>query len=95
MKANAGFSLRHGSNGTSLLLVEAATLEQIASVGNQTGGRVFLVLHTDNFWRDHRQMKQHAVKFLEAPREEAYGTVAVFEHLYGNKWDLLEPKHHP
>ena len=84
-----------GSNGTSLLLAEAATPEQIASVGNQTGGRVFLFLHTDDFWRDYRQMKERAVKFLEAPREEAYGTVAVFADLYGNKWDLLEPKHNP
>jgi catechol 2,3-dioxygenase-like lactoylglutathione lyase family enzyme len=81
-----------GSTGASLLLAEAATPEQTACIGNQTGGRVFLFLHTDDFWRDYRQMKAREVKFLEAPREEPYGTVAVFEDLYGNKWDLLEPK---
>jgi len=80
-----------GSTGTSLLLAEAATPEQTAHIGNQTGGRVFLFLHTDDFWSDYRQMKARNVKFLEAPREEPYGTVAVFEDLYGNKWDLLEP----
>jgi catechol 2,3-dioxygenase-like lactoylglutathione lyase family enzyme len=82
----------HNSAGTNLLLAEAATPEQTAHIGNQTGGRVFLFLHTDDFWRDYHQMKARDVKFLEAPREESYGTVAVFEDLYGNKWDLLEPK---
>jgi catechol 2,3-dioxygenase-like lactoylglutathione lyase family enzyme len=78
--------------GTSLLLAEAATPEQEAQIGNQTGGRVFLFLHTDDFWSDYRRMKARNVKFLETPRREPYGTVAVFEDLYGNKWDLLEPK---
>jgi len=81
-----------GSTGTSLLLAEAATPEQEALIGNQTGGRVFLFLHTDDFWRDFRRMSSRNVKFLEAPREESYGTVVVFEDLYGNKWDLLEPR---
>jgi glyoxalase/bleomycin resistance protein/dioxygenase superfamily protein len=81
-----------GSDGPSLLLAEAATPEQAACIGNQTGGRVFLFLHTDDFWRDYRQMKARQVKFLEQPREESYGTVVVFEDLYGNKWDLLGPQ---
>jgi catechol 2,3-dioxygenase-like lactoylglutathione lyase family enzyme len=81
-----------GSTGTSLLLAEAATPEQEALIGNQTGGRVFLFLYTDDFWRDFRRMSSRNVKFLEAPREECYGTVVVFEDLYGNKWDLLEPR---
>jgi catechol 2,3-dioxygenase-like lactoylglutathione lyase family enzyme len=80
------------SQGTSLLLAQAATAEQESRVGNQTGGRVFLFLHTDDFWHDYREMTARGVKFREAPREEAYGTVAVFEDLYGNKWDLLELK---
>ncbi len=83
------------STGTSLLLAEATTPEQTVWIGNQAGGRVFLFLHTDDFWRDYRQMKSRNVKFLEAPRQEPYGTVAVFEDLYGNKWDLLEPKRRP
>jgi len=82
----------HGLAGTSLLLAEATTPEQTARIGNQAGGRVLLFLYTDDFWRDYGQMKSRSVKFLEVPREEAYGTVAVFEDLYGNKWDLLEPK---
>jgi catechol 2,3-dioxygenase-like lactoylglutathione lyase family enzyme len=81
-----------GSNGSSLLLAQASTPEQTARIGNQTGGRVFLFLHTDDFWRDFRRMSSWNVKFLETPREESYGTVAVFEDLYGNKWDLLEPR---
>src|SRR5580692_12574194 len=80
-----------GSQGTNLLLAQASTPEQAARIGNQTGGRVFLFLHTDDFGRDYREMKARGVKFLEAPRQEVYGTVAVFEDLYGNKWDLLEP----
>ncbi len=79
-----------GSTGTSLLLAKAANAEQASRVGNQTGGRVFLFMHTDDFWRDHRAMLEHAVQFVEQPREEAYGTVAVFEDLYGNRWDLIE-----
>jgi catechol 2,3-dioxygenase-like lactoylglutathione lyase family enzyme len=81
-----------GSTSTALLLAQAATPEQIACVGKQAGGRVFLFLHTDNFARDHQRMQSRGVKFLEPPRHEPYGTVAVFEDLYGNKWDLLEPK---
>src|SRR5216684_5469496 len=77
-----------GSGGTNLLLAQAATPEQASRIGNQTGGRVFLFLHTDDFSRDYRGMKERGVKFREAPREEDYGTVAVFEDLYGNKWDL-------
>jgi len=80
------------SQGTSLLLAQASTPEQASRIGNQTGGRVFLFLHTNDFWRDYREMKARNVKFREEPREEAYGTVAVFEDLYGNKWDLLELK---
>jgi catechol 2,3-dioxygenase-like lactoylglutathione lyase family enzyme len=81
-----------GSRGTSLLLARASTPEETNRVGNQTGGRVFLFLHTDDFWRDYHKMLARGVKFSEAPRQEAYGTVAVFEDLYGNKWDLLELK---
>jgi uncharacterized glyoxalase superfamily protein PhnB len=80
------------SQGTSLLLAQAATAEQASRIGNQTGGRVFLFLHTDDFWRDYQSMRERGVKFREEPREEAYGTVAVFEDLYGNKWDLLQLK---
>jgi catechol 2,3-dioxygenase-like lactoylglutathione lyase family enzyme len=80
------------SHGTSLLLARAASAEQERRVGNQNGGRVFLFLHTDDFWRDYRQMTSRGVKFREQPRQESYGTVAVFEDLYGNKWDLLEMK---
>jgi catechol 2,3-dioxygenase-like lactoylglutathione lyase family enzyme len=79
-----------GSRGTSLLLARAANPEQVSHIGNQTGGRVFLFLHTDDFWRDYRTMKARGVKFQETPRQEIYGTVAVFEDLYGNKWDLLQ-----
>jgi lactoylglutathione lyase len=81
-----------GSDGTRLLLARAATLEQAARIGDQTGGRVFLFLHTDDFWRDYRALQSRGVHFLEEPRQEAYGTVAVFEDLYGNRWDLLELK---
>jgi len=79
-----------GSRGTDLLLARASTPEETARVGNQTGGRVFLFLHTDDFWRDYGAMTARGVKFRKAPREELYGTVAVFEDLYGNLWDLLE-----
>ncbi len=81
-----------GSQGTTLLLARAATPEQASRIGNQTGGRVFLFLHTDDFWRDYREMTARRVKFTREPREEAYGTVAVFEDLYGNQWDLLQLK---
>jgi catechol 2,3-dioxygenase-like lactoylglutathione lyase family enzyme len=81
-----------GSMGTNLLLAKADSPEQELAIGNQTGGRVFLFLHTDDFWRDYNEMKSRGVKFAEEPREETYGTVAVFFDLYGNKWDLLERK---
>jgi catechol 2,3-dioxygenase-like lactoylglutathione lyase family enzyme len=81
----------NGSPTLRLLLACASTPDEIRSVGNQTGGRVFLFLLTDNFWGDYRNMQSRGVKFLETPREESYGTVAVFEDLYGNKWDLLMP----
>lgn len=80
-----------GSGGANLLLAQAVTPEQVARVGDQAGGRVFLFLHTDDFRRDYDAMRSRGVTFLETPREEAYGTVAVFEDLYGNKWDLLQP----
>jgi catechol 2,3-dioxygenase-like lactoylglutathione lyase family enzyme len=79
-----------GSVETRLLLAKASTPEQIARVGDQTGGRVFLFLHTDDFERDYREMIARGVKFCEAPRDEPYGIVAVFEDLYGNRWDLLQ-----
>lgn len=78
--------------GTALLLAKAATPEQDKAVGNQAGGRVFLFLHTDDFWRDYKEMRSRGVEFLEEPRKEEYGTVAVFRDLYGNKWDLLEKR---
>lgn len=79
-----------GATETALLLARAATPGQRAQVGNQSGGRVFLFLHTDDFWRDYDEMRSRGVRFTEEPREEAYGTVAVFLDLYGNRWDLLQ-----
>ena len=79
-----------GTRETSVLLAEAATPEQAALIGRQGGGRVFLFLHTDDFWRDYRAMQSRGVVFKETPRVETYGTVAVFEDLYGNKWDLIQ-----
>jgi catechol 2,3-dioxygenase-like lactoylglutathione lyase family enzyme len=81
-----------GSDGTDLLLAKAVNPEQASRIGNQTGGRVFLFLHTDDFWRDYRALTARGVKFVRPPKEETYGTVAVFEDLYGNQWDLLELK---
>ena len=81
-----------GSEGTSLLLARAANDEQASRIGNQTGGRVFLFLHTDSFDRDHAAFAARGVHFIEAPRNEAYGKVVVFEDLYGNRWDLIERK---
>jgi catechol 2,3-dioxygenase-like lactoylglutathione lyase family enzyme len=81
-----------GSTGTSLLLARPSTPEEANYIGNQTGGRVFLFLHTDDFWRDYRTLSGRGVQFKAKPREESYGTVAVFEDLYGNKWDLLQLK---
>lgn len=77
---------------TTLLLAEATDAQQLARVGDQTGGRVALFLETDDFARDHTRMRAAGVRFLEEPRHEAYGTVAVFEDLYGNRWDLIEPR---
>ncbi len=77
--------------GASLLLAQASTPEQQAHIGNQTGGRVALFLHTHDFWDDYAHMQSHGVRFLEQPRQEPYGTVAVFADLYGNKWDLIQP----
>lgn len=79
-------------DGCRLLLAQAKNAAELAAVGNQTGGRVFLFLHTDDFRRDHRAFLARGVEFLEEPREESYGTVAVFRDLYGNKWDLLQLK---
>jgi catechol 2,3-dioxygenase-like lactoylglutathione lyase family enzyme len=81
-----------GSDGTDLLLAKAVNPEQASRIGNQTGGRVFLFLQTDDFWRDYRAMTGRGVKFVRPPSEESYGTVAVFEDLYGNLWDLLQLK---
>jgi len=79
-------------NAAALLLARASNDEQRARIGNQTGGRVGFFLNTDDFWRDHAAMTARGVVFLETPREEVYATVAVFRDLYGNTWDLLEPK---
>jgi len=79
-----------GSRETRLLLARAATPEQATRIGNQTGGRVFLFLHTDDFQADYDRLRARGVRFCEQPRTEAYGTVAVFEDLYGNRWDLLQ-----
>ncbi|MBB1387081.1 VOC family protein [Pseudoalteromonas sp. SG45-5] len=78
------------SKGANLLLAKATTPEQMSAIGNQTGGRVFLFLHTDDFWRDYNLMLSKGVTFNEEPRVEPYGTVVVFEDLYGTKWDLLQ-----
>jgi catechol 2,3-dioxygenase-like lactoylglutathione lyase family enzyme len=82
-----------GSAGTSILLARASTYEQKAFVGRQTGGRVFLFLGTDDFWRDYHAMRSNGITFVREPKEADYGTVAVFEDLYGNLWDLVERKH--
>ncbi len=81
-----------GNGGTCLLLAKATTPEQIARIGDQTGGRVFLFLHTDDFWRDYHALRARGLQFTEEPRRESYGTVAIFVDLYGNRWDLLELK---
>jgi uncharacterized glyoxalase superfamily protein PhnB len=75
-----------------LLLAKAADAAQEAAIGRQAGGRVFLFLHTDDFTRDHHAMSQRGVRFVEAPRYEPYGVVAVFEDPFGNRWDLIEPR---
>ena len=79
-----------GSDGSALLLARASTPEQELVIGNQTGGRVFLFLRTDDFWRDYHRMIADGITFVRAPKVETYGTVAVFEDLYGNLWDLLQ-----
>ena len=79
-----------GSDGTQLLLARASTPEQETFIGNQAGGRVFLFLSTDDFWRDYREMVAAGIHFVREPKEAPYGTVAVFEDLYGNLWDLVE-----
>ena len=80
-----------GHSGSNLLLAKASTPEQNAHIGNQTGGRVFLFLYTDNFWRDYESFKSKGIEFIREPQKEYYGTFAVFKDLYGNQWDLLEP----
>ena len=80
-----------GGNGTNLLLARASTAEQEQFIGNQSGGRVFLFLQTDDFWRDYNSMLEMGIRFVREPKDEDYGTVAVFEDLYGNLWDLFQP----
>jgi catechol 2,3-dioxygenase-like lactoylglutathione lyase family enzyme len=80
-----------GDVGCRLLLAKAANEEQKSRVGNQTGGRVFLFLYTDDFWRDYNNMVAVGISFIREPVKEAYGTVAVFKDLYGNLWDFIEP----
>lgn len=85
-----------GSKGVTLLLARASTPQQVPFVGNQAGGRVFLFLNTDDFWRDYNEMVAKGIKFVREPQKQAYGMVAVFEDLYGNRWDLLElNRNHP
>lgn len=79
-----------GSTGTALLLARASTPEQQSFIGDQAGGRVFLFLNTDDFWRDYHRMVAEGICFIREPKVEEYGTVAVFEDLYGNRWDLLQ-----
>ena len=80
-----------GSDGARLLLARAVGEEQSSRIGNQTGGRVFLFLHTDDFWRDYHRYREAGIEFVREPKTESYGTVAVFRDLYGNLWDLVEP----
>ncbi len=81
----------HDARATHVLLARASNDDERSRIGNQTGGRVFLFLHTDDFARDHARMAAAGVTFLEAPRHEPYGIVAVFEDAFGNRWDLLQP----
>jgi catechol 2,3-dioxygenase-like lactoylglutathione lyase family enzyme len=81
-----------GSRGTTLLLAQASKPEQEPFIGNQAGGRVFLFLNTDDFWRDYNAMRAQGIEFVREPKEAEYGTVAVFKDLYGNQWDLLQLK---
>ena len=80
------------SRGTSLLLAQASTPEQVSRIGNQTGGRVFLFLHTDDFWRDYHAYQAKGILFIRQPKVERYGTVAVFQDVCGNQWDLMQPQ---
>ncbi len=80
------------SKGTTLLLARASKAEQKAFIGNQSGGRVFLFLNTDEFWKDYEKLKANGIEFIRDPKEADYGTVAVFKDLYGNQWDLLQLK---
>ena len=80
-----------GRQGTALLLARAANPQQLERVGDQAGGRVFLFLHTDDFWRDYHALKSRGVRFTEEPRREPFGTAVVFVDLYGNRWDLVQP----
>jgi catechol 2,3-dioxygenase-like lactoylglutathione lyase family enzyme len=79
-----------GSQGTTILLARASTPEQAQFIGNQAGGRVFLFLATDDFWRDYHAMQQAGIQFIRPPSDNPYGLVAVFEDLYGNRWDLIQ-----
>jgi len=81
-----------GSRESALLLARAGNPEQTTRIGNQTGGRVFLFLYTDDFWRDYQAYKAKGIVFVRDPKEESYGTVAVFKDICGNQWDLLQPK---
>jgi catechol 2,3-dioxygenase-like lactoylglutathione lyase family enzyme len=80
-----------GASESRLLLAQASSPEQASCVGRQTGGRVFLFLYTDDFWRDYNRYQEKGVEFVRPPKQETYGTIAVFKDLYGNLWDLLEP----
>jgi catechol 2,3-dioxygenase-like lactoylglutathione lyase family enzyme len=80
------------SSGATILLAKASKEEQISFIGNQAGGRVFLFLGTDNFWRDYKEMKDKGIEFIRDPKEDEYGVVAVFKDLYGNLWDLAQFK---
>lgn len=90
--APPGMPIDASGGGCCLLLARASKPEQEAFIGNQAGGRVFLFLQTDDFWRDYRQMQERGIEFVREPMEASYGTVAVFKDLYGNLWDLLEMK---
>ncbi|WP_430509168.1 VOC family protein [Gottfriedia solisilvae] len=85
-----------GSNGTTILLAKASKTEQESFIGNQAGGRVFLFLGTDDFWRDYNEMTSRGIEFVREPKTQDYGTVAVFKDLYGNLWDLIQfSENHP
>ncbi|MEH6939854.1 VOC family protein [Bacillus sp. JJ664] len=85
-----------GSNGTTILLAKASKPEQESFIGNQSGGRVFLFLGTDDFWRDYNEMTSRGIEFVREPKSQDYGTVAVFKDLYGNLWDLIQfTENHP